>query len=149
MKSALQDTVKSWSLKRQRQFRILRSSKKVYTVVCETKGCNFKVHAHVPKYESYWVVSTLEEHNYMVQNMRSSHHNLSAAYVANKYYKEIIEGDDLPVRHIVKLVENGKYRGQILTIVGADANNQIIPVAFAFVKSENYDSWLWFLQHLK
>ncbi|KAF0892936.1 hypothetical protein E2562_020055 [Oryza meyeriana var. granulata] len=106
-KSALQDAVKSWSLKLQRQFRVLRSSKEVYTVVCETEGCNFRVHAHVPKYKSYWVVSTLKEHNCMLRNMRSSHCNLSAAYVANKYYKEIIEGDDIPVRHIIKLVENG------------------------------------------
>ncbi|KAF0896357.1 hypothetical protein E2562_021891 [Oryza meyeriana var. granulata] len=69
-KSTLQDAVKSWSLKLQRQFRVLRSSKEVYTVVCETKGCNFRVHAHVPKYKSYWVISTLEEHNCMLRNMR-------------------------------------------------------------------------------
>uniref|UniRef100_A0A0A8ZA30 MULE transposase domain-containing protein n=1 Tax=Arundo donax TaxID=35708 RepID=A0A0A8ZA30_ARUDO len=36
----------------------------------------------------------------------------------------------------------GKYKGQILTDVGVDANNQILPVAFAFVESENKESWL-------
>ncbi|KAF0909328.1 hypothetical protein E2562_035192 [Oryza meyeriana var. granulata] len=44
----------------ERQFRVLRSSKEVYTAVYEMKGCNFNVHGHVPKYESYWVVSMLE-----------------------------------------------------------------------------------------
>ena len=43
----------------------------------------------------------------------------------------------------------GKYKGQILTAIGVDGNQQIVPVAFAFVEGENYDSWLWFFRHLK
>ena len=43
----------------------------------------------------------------------------------------------------------GKYKGQILTAIGVDANQQILPLAFAFVESENKESWLWFLRHLK
>ena len=43
----------------------------------------------------------------------------------------------------------GKYRGTILTAIGADGNNQLVPVAFAFVESENTDSWFLFLQRLK
>lgn len=34
----------------------------------------------------------------------------------------------------------GKYRGQILTAIGVDGNNQVLPLAFAFVESENTDS---------
>ena len=43
----------------------------------------------------------------------------------------------------------GKYKGQILTAIGVDGNNQILPLAIAFVECENYDSWLWFLRHLR
>ena len=43
----------------------------------------------------------------------------------------------------------GKYKGTILTAVAADANNQLLPVAFAIVESENTDSWLWFLANVK
>nr|ABF95899.1 transposon protein, putative, Mutator sub-class [Oryza sativa Japonica Group] len=43
----------------------------------------------------------------------------------------------------------GKYRGQILTAIGVDGNNQILPLAFAFVESENTDSWYWFLKLVK
>jgi len=43
----------------------------------------------------------------------------------------------------------GKYKGQILTAIGVDANQQILPLAFAFVENENKESWLWFLRHLK
>ncbi|KAF2950168.1 hypothetical protein DAI22_01g168133 [Oryza sativa Japonica Group] len=107
-KTGLQDAVKSWSFKTQRQFRVVKSNKTEYTVVCETEGCTFRLHGHVPKYESYWIVSKLHEHSCLIRNTRESHRNLTAAYVANKYYKEIIEGDDLPVRHIIKLVEKGE-----------------------------------------
>ena len=43
----------------------------------------------------------------------------------------------------------GKYKGQILTAIGVDGNQQIVPIAFAFVESENYESWLFFLRELK
>ena len=36
----------------------------------------------------------------------------------------------------------GKYKGQILTAIGVDDNNQILPLAMAFVEGENYESWL-------
>ena len=37
----------------------------------------------------------------------------------------------------------------MLTAIGVDSNQQILPLAFAFVESENKESWLWFLRHLK
>ncbi|XP_040379866.1 uncharacterized protein LOC121054425 [Oryza brachyantha] len=43
----------------------------------------------------------------------------------------------------------GKYKGQILTAIGVDGNNQVVQVAFAFVESENTDSWYWFLKRVK
>nr|CAD40694.3 OSJNBa0083D01.11 [Oryza sativa Japonica Group] len=43
----------------------------------------------------------------------------------------------------------GKYRGQILTAIGVDGNNQVLPLAFAFVESENTYSWYWFLKLVK
>jgi hypothetical protein len=42
----------------------------------------------------------------------------------------------------------GKYRLQMVTVIGVDGNNQLLSVAFAFVKSENTDSWYWFLKGL-
>lgn len=44
---------------------------------------------------------------------------------------------------------NRKYKGQILTAIATNGNNQVLPVAFAFVESENIDSWLWFLRSVK
>jgi hypothetical protein len=35
----------------------------------------------------------------------------------------------------------GKYKGAILTVVAADGNNQLLPLAIAFAEGENGDSW--------
>ncbi|GJY20786.1 hypothetical protein Tco_0393352 [Tanacetum coccineum] len=39
----------------------------------------------------------------------------------------------------------GQYPGQMLTVVGVDANNGIYPVVYGIVESENQYSWTWFL----
>jgi hypothetical protein len=36
-----------------------------------------------------------------------------------------------------------------LTTIGQDGNNQIVPLAFAFVESKNTESWLWLFRHIK
>ena len=36
----------------------------------------------------------------------------------------------------------GMYKGQLLTCIGVDANDKVVPIAFAFVESENVESWL-------
>ena len=43
----------------------------------------------------------------------------------------------------------GQYRGQILTAIGVDGNNQIIPLAMAFVEGDNFLSWVWFFRQVK
>ena len=48
-----------------------------------------------------------------------------------------------------KSSDTRRYKGQILTAIGVDCNNQIIPLAFAFVENENLDSWYWFLERVK
>ncbi|XP_052736643.1 uncharacterized protein LOC128197854 [Vigna angularis] len=42
----------------------------------------------------------------------------------------------------------GKYGGELLTIVGRDENEQILPIAYVVVEVENKDSWTWFLELL-
>lgn len=39
--------------------------------------------------------------------------------------------------------------GQLLSAVGRDGNNQMYPVAYAVVESENGDSWSWFIELLR
>ena len=34
----------------------------------------------------------------------------------------------------------GMYKGLLLTCIGVDANDKVVPIAFAFVESENAES---------
>ncbi|XP_072066746.1 uncharacterized protein [Arachis hypogaea] len=38
--------------------------------------------------------------------------------------------------------------GQLLTAIGRDPNDQILPIAYAVVEAETKDFWVWFLRHL-
>ena len=39
-------------------------------------------------------------------------------------------------------------KGQLLSVVGKDENNQMFPIAWAVVEGENQTSWTWFIQLL-
>ena len=42
----------------------------------------------------------------------------------------------------------GKYGGELLSVVGRDANDQLLPLAYAVVEVENKETWTWFLELL-
>ena len=37
----------------------------------------------------------------------------------------------------------------MMIAMGVDGNNQILPLAFAIVENESYNSWFWFLYYVK
>ncbi|XP_017412951.1 uncharacterized protein LOC108324522 [Vigna angularis] len=48
--------------------------------------------------------------------------------------------------HELLRANTGKYGGELLTAVGRDGNEQILPIAYVVVEVENKDSWNWFLE---
>ncbi|KAK8659412.1 hypothetical protein V6N13_029613 [Hibiscus sabdariffa] len=44
---------------------------------------------------------------------------------------------------------DGDFKGELLSFVGIDANNQIFPIAWAVVEVENRETWAWFLKNLR
>ena len=42
----------------------------------------------------------------------------------------------------------GPFKGQLLSAVGRDENNNMYPIAFAIVEAEVKDNWVWFLETL-
>jgi transposase-like protein len=51
-----------------------------------------------------------------------------------------------PVVSIDKTFLTGKFEGTMLICIGTDAEEQLVPLAFAIVRKEDTDSWCWFLR---
>ncbi|KAG7563817.1 Zinc finger SWIM-type [Arabidopsis suecica] len=66
---------------------------------------------------------------------------LGAMKKAFYYCRPIIGIDGTFLKYAVK--------GCLLTAIAHDSNNQIYPIAWAAVQTENADNWLWFLKLLK
>ncbi|XP_035836403.1 protein FAR1-RELATED SEQUENCE 8-like [Helianthus annuus] len=43
----------------------------------------------------------------------------------------------------------GEFKGTLFLAVGMDGNNQILPISYGIGKSEDGESWTWFLSKLK
>ncbi|KAL4353908.1 hypothetical protein GQ457_06G029520 [Hibiscus cannabinus] len=62
------------------------------------------------------------------------------------------EGFKRYCRHVIGVdgcFLKGSLKGEILSAVGRDSNNQIFSIAWAFVEVENRETWAWFLNHLQ
>jgi len=51
-----------------------------------------------------------------------------------------------PVVSIDGTFLTGKFEGIMLICIGTDAEDQLVPLAFAIVRKEDTDSWCWFLR---
>ncbi|KAK9008766.1 hypothetical protein V6N11_080244 [Hibiscus sabdariffa] len=67
-------------------------------------------------------------------------------------FSALREGFKLYCRPVVGLdgcFLKGSFKGEILSAVGRDCNNQIFPIAWAVVEVENRETWAWFLNNLQ
>ncbi|GJV94740.1 60S ribosomal protein L34 [Tanacetum coccineum] len=63
-------------------------------------------------------------------------------------FKAMIEGWNAGCRKVIGLdgcFLKGTCRGELLTAMGRDGNNQMFPIAWVVVNVENTDNWEWFL----
>ena len=44
---------------------------------------------------------------------------------------------------------SGRYKGKMLIVIGYDAENQLLPLAFSLVDTENFEDCAWFMQWLR
>ena len=54
-----------------------------------------------------------------------------------------------PVISIDGTFLTGQFKGTLLVAIGNDANNRLLPLAFALVSAENNDNWEWFMRLLR
>ncbi|CAM8911745.1 unnamed protein product [Rhodiola kirilowii] len=85
-----------------------------------------------------WDVTTLENETVQVNRIFWS---FAECILAFKHCRPIISVDGT---HMY-----GKYNAKLLVAIGLDANNHILPLAFALVESENNSSWKWFMSCIR
>ncbi|CAM8902856.1 unnamed protein product [Rhodiola kirilowii] len=85
-----------------------------------------------------WDVTTLENETVQVNRIFWS---FAECILAFNHCRPIIFVDGT---HIY-----GKYNAKLLVAIGLDANNHILPLAFALVESENNSSWKWFMSCIR
>ncbi|KAL9672150.1 hypothetical protein QQ045_028398 [Rhodiola kirilowii] len=85
-----------------------------------------------------WDVTTLENETVQVNHIFWS---FAECILAFKHCRPIISVDGT---HMY-----GKYNVKLLVAIGLDANNHILPLAFALVESENNSSWKWFMSCIR
>ncbi|XP_056692339.1 uncharacterized protein [Spinacia oleracea] len=69
-------------------------------------------------------------------------------YICLQPCKEGFMGGCRPILGVDGCHLRGPYPGILLTAVGKDGNNNIFPVAWAVVETEDRDTWTWFLELL-
>ncbi|XP_014522674.1 uncharacterized protein LOC106779133 [Vigna radiata var. radiata] len=74
-------------------------------------------------------------------------------HIFKRFYRclKACEDSFVSCRPIIRLdgaFLKGKYGGEMLTVVGRDANDQMLPLADAVVEVENKETWRWFLELL-
>ncbi|KAL9679008.1 hypothetical protein QQ045_016861 [Rhodiola kirilowii] len=82
----------------------------------------------------YWDKSTLDSGNESVNRVFWA---FSLAIDGFTHYRPAISID---ATHL-----NGKWKQVLMIAVALDAENEILPLAYALVESENIDSWKWFM----
>ncbi|KAK9004381.1 hypothetical protein V6N11_002183 [Hibiscus sabdariffa] len=73
--------------------------------------------------------------------------NFKRLYVCFSALKEGFKKYCRPVISLDECFLKGPFKGEILSAVGRDSNNQIFPIAW--VELENRDSWAWFLKNIQ
>ncbi|XP_023637592.1 uncharacterized protein LOC111830219 [Capsella rubella] len=155
-----------------------RWGKDKMSFVCgQDKSCDWKVYAAFDKTRQLWVVRTTCGYHRCKSNGKCK--LLKSPVIGRLFLDKLrLQPNYMPLdiqRHIkeqwnilssIGQVQRGRLlalkwlqeeyaqhfahlRGCLLTAIAHDANNQIYPIAWAAVQTENADNWLWFLKLLK
>ncbi|XP_048504223.2 uncharacterized protein LOC125499449 [Beta vulgaris subsp. vulgaris] len=83
-----------------------------------------------------------------VDGIDNPHPQFQRLYICLQPCKEGFLAGCRPILGIDGAHLRGPYPGILLTAVGKDGNNNIFPVAWAIVETENSETWTWFLDLL-
>jgi hypothetical protein len=71
-----------------------------------TPGCTWRVHGHMPHTESNFIAAIVEPHTCLLQSSLNKHRNMTATFVANKMYGEVVEKVGMSPFRIMLAIQN-------------------------------------------
>ncbi|XP_071698947.1 protein FAR1-RELATED SEQUENCE 12-like [Rutidosis leptorrhynchoides] len=150
-KAELIYVVRKWNIHHNREIVVTQSKPGYWQAYCRTISSDYK--GPQERYHCCWSVSVstnpdtivvFENEPEIEEGFDTFKFVFWAFGPAIKAYKLCIPIICIDGTHL-----KGSYRGKLLTAIGKNANNQIIPVAFALVDEESNESWVWFLKILQ
>ncbi|GKU89298.1 hypothetical protein SLEP1_g3453 [Rubroshorea leprosula] len=111
--------------------------------------CNWEIYASFEKRDNSFKVKTYYPKHTCFRNPNNKMmtYEMVAKYFKSRIYAiPFIKCKDMMLFAYNEL--RGICKGILLSTVGRDGNNQMNPIAWVVVKSENNDSWKWFMEKL-
>ena len=102
----LQHAVKKWAFAEKKPFKVVISNPSTYDVKCLSPGCPWRVHGYLPKGESNFVASIVVRHLCKLSGIVLMHKNMTAKFVANVMYEEIVKRTSMSPFQIMLVVSN-------------------------------------------
>jgi hypothetical protein len=102
----LKDAVKQWStLTLHREFRVVKSSLRIYDVCCIKDDCSFRVYAYMGKWDNYIHVKEVKGHTCTLDRIDARHRNISYDFVASHMYPHIVNSPEYAPKVIIGAIE--------------------------------------------
>ena len=102
----LHHAVQRWAFSKKKQFKVVIPNPTTWDVKCVTLGCTWRVHGHMPRIESNFIATIVQQHSCMLQTMLMKHKNMTAEFVANVMYGEIVEKVGMSPFRIMLAIQN-------------------------------------------
>jgi hypothetical protein len=102
----LKDAVKQWStFTLQRDFRVVKSSPRIYDVCCIKDGCSFRVYAYIGKWDNYIQVKEVKGQTCTLDRIDARHRSISADFVASHMFPHIVNTTEYAPKAIIGAIE--------------------------------------------
>ncbi|WVZ96167.1 LOW QUALITY PROTEIN: hypothetical protein U9M48_041837 [Paspalum notatum var. saurae] len=96
-----------WTAKSlKKEFGVVKSSPQVYDVKCIRDDCPFRVHAYMRKYDTFWLVSRIEHHTCILEELEVQHRNLTDDFVAQHMYSKIVNNPGYEPKSIINSIDD-------------------------------------------
>ena len=102
----LQHVVQRWALSKKKQFKVVISNPTTWDVKCVTQGCTWRVHGHMPRTETNFIATIVQPHSCLLHTTLIKHKNMTAEFVSNVMYGEIVEKVGMSPFRIMLAIQN-------------------------------------------